>query len=187
MRCRVCSDPHWSCTTDMVRRIFAYIHGGNSRHDPQYVSGTEVCAQGRRGPVFGPPTVRSFSAKPGCRRAGGRSDRVRSEPILLATPDAVLSAVFEGGPTSGHPAAPGCAGLSPDPAGPCDVVRARSNGPVRRHPRSEQRARATSSALGAMGPCDVVRARAITPQRNAASAVPEGLWRPVRRTRGFVR
>ncbi len=134
---RVCSDPRWSCTTDMVRRIFAYIHGVNSRHDPQYVSGTEVCAQGRRGPVFGPPTVRSFSAKPGCRRAGGRSDRVRSEPILLATPDAVLSAVFEGGPTSGHPAAPGCAGLPPDPAGPCDVVRA--------SPQPAPPARATSS------------------------------------------
>ncbi len=88
------------------------------------------------------PTVRSFSAKPGWWRAGGRSDRVRSEPIVVSTLITVLSAVFEGGPTSGHPAAPGCAGLPPDPAGPCHGARAERSEPALSDPEAPKQQRA---------------------------------------------
>ncbi len=58
----------------------------------------------------------------------------------------------EGGPTSGHPAAPGCAGLPPDPAGPCDVISATT--PTAPDPRNVVRATAPT----APDPRNVIRA-----------------------------
>ncbi len=51
--------------------------------------------QGRGGSGFGRADRLVLQRRPGCRRAAGGLDRVRSEHVLLATLGGVLSAVFD--------------------------------------------------------------------------------------------